>query len=334
MTLPSPAVVGTTPEPPPVAESPAMRELLRALLEVAPTPTTVLLLGQPGSGRGRLGRFLHLCSGRAGPCLEVRCDAPAEEAVAALRAAFAAADGGTVLLRQVGALAPSAQAALVGAFQERDPDAARGARVVATAEPSLGARAVEGLYRSELYYRLNVFPLAVPALRERPEDLAGLAEAILLEGSAGAPPPSLGDDALEALRERAGSVAELVRLLRPACTPGGGMVLALDLPGQAPTEARPAFPGELPLDLAQLERLAIEEALRRAGGNRTQAARLLNIGLRTLRNKLRTWREAGEEVLASPHSRQEAPALRGPGAAETAAILARSWARRSQERQA
>jgi two-component system, response regulator FlrC len=332
VTLPSPAA-DTAAEPAPIAESPAMRDLLRTLAEVAPTPTTVLLLGQAGSGRGRLGRFLHLHSGRAGPCLEVRCDAPAEEVIAALREAFAAAAGGTVILREVGALAPPAQSALVGALQERDPDASRGVRVVATAEPSLGARAVEGLYRSELYYRLNVFPAAVPGLRERPEDLAGLADSILREESAGAAPPSLDDGALEALRERAGSVGELVRLLRPACAPGAGTLTVRDLPGLPPAEARPAFPGELPLDLAQLERLAIEEALRRAGGNRTQAARLLNIGLRTLRNKLRAWREAGEEVLPSPRGRQEVPALRGPGAAETAAILARSWARRSQEGQ-
>jgi DNA-binding NtrC family response regulator len=310
-----------------------MRELIRALVEVAPTPTTVLLLGQPGSGRGRLGRFLHLRSGRPGPCVEVRCDAPAEEAISALRAAFTAAEGGTVLLREVGALAPIAQAALVGALQERDPTAPTGARVVATAEASLGARAVEGLYRSELFYRLNVFPVAVPPLRERPEDLAGLAESILREESEGAA-PTLGDDALEVLRERAGTVGDLVRLLKPACTPGAALVSASDLTGREAAEARLAFPGELPLDLAQLERLAIEEALRRAGGNRTQAARLLNIGLRTLRNKLRAWREAGEEVLPSPHARQEVPALRGPGAAETAAILARSWARRSQEGQA
>ncbi len=333
MTLPSDAI-DITAEPPPIAESPAMRELLRTLVEVAPTPTTVLLLGQPGSGRGRLGRFLHLTSGRTGPCLEVRCDAPSEETLAALRSAFAGAEGGTVLLREVGALSPAAQAALVGALQERDPDAARGVRVVATAEISLGARAVEGVYRSELYYRLNVFPVVVPGLRERPEDLAGLAESILRQESAGGAPPVLGDDALVELRERAGSVGELVRLLRPACAPGGGTVTARDLPGHEAAEGRAAFPGQLPLDLAQLERLAIEEALRRAGGNRTQAARLLNIGLRTLRNKLRAWREAGEEVLPSPHARQDVPALRGPGADETAAILARSWARRSQEGQA
>jgi hypothetical protein len=113
---------------------------------------------------------------------------------------------------------------------------------------------------------------------------------------------------------------------------GAHVISAAALFGPRPPRA--PFPAELPLDLGQLERLAIEEALRRAGGNRTQAARLLRIGLRTLRNKLRAWREAGEEVPPSPHARPDLPAPAGPGADVTAAILARAWARRSQERQA
>jgi DNA-binding NtrC family response regulator len=126
-----------------------------------------------------------------------------------------------------------------------------------------------------------------------------------------------------------GNVPELRDLIRRGVARSqGGAVEPGDLfdePAAAPT-----FPSAFPLDLVELERLAIGEALRRVNGNRTQAARLLNIGLRTLRNKLRAWRDAGEEVPPSPRARPEGPASARPGADATAAILARSWARRSQ----
>jgi DNA-binding NtrC family response regulator len=320
----------------PVAESPAMREAVRGLLEVAATPTTVLLLGAAGTGRGRLARWLHLTSGRTGACVELRCSV-ADRGLSTLRAALGEATGGTLVLRDVDALRGPAQAILARALQDRaaDPDAPR---VVATAAPDLPARAAAGAFRSELFYRLNVFPVAVPSLAERTEDLAGLATSILREDAGpDAPLPALASDALHALLSRPlpESVPELARLLRQARRPGAALLTADDLFGPRPAAAQLTFPEAFPLDLGQLERLAIEEALRRAGGNRTQAARLLHIGLRTLRNKLRAWREAGEEVPPSPHAaRHDLPAPRGPGAEETAAILARAWARTSQQRSA
>lgn len=321
---------------PPVAESPAMRDLVRTLGEVAPTPTTLLLLGPAGSGRGRLARLVHARSGRGGPCLEVRCDGEPERVLLALGRAIASAAGGSVILREVGALPAAGQAALVRALAERPDESGRAARLIATAGPGLAARAATGDFRSDLFYRLNVFPVAVPPLRKRLEDLAGLAESILLEeGGVDGPPRTLGDDALASLRAQPpASVGELALLLRRASARAGRTIGVADL-GLVPTPAAEArFPEELPLDLTRLERLAIEEALRRAGGNRTHAARLLGIGLRTLRNKLAAWRAAGEQVPPAPGARQDGPAPDGPGAAATAAILARSWARRSQERSA
>jgi DNA-binding NtrC family response regulator len=324
-------------DPRPVAESPVMREVLRTLEEVAPTPTTVLLLGAPATGRSRLGRFLHARSGRQGPCLELRCQAAAEAAPAALRGAVAASAGGTLLLREVGALPVESQAVLARALQDRQLDGEGSVRVVSTATPDLAARAAARAFRSDLFYRLDVFPIAVPALCERPEDLPGLAASILAEDAElrGVAPRTLSPGALDALRAHPcpGNVDELRELLRRGTRCAGGTLSAADLFGAAASDTAD-FPEELPLDLALLERLAILEALRRVRGNRTQAARLLHIGLRTLRNKLRAWREAGEEVIASPRARPELPAPAGPGAAETAAILARSWARRSQERSA
>jgi two-component system response regulator FlrC len=321
----------------PVAESAAMRDALHALEEVAQTPTTVLLLGAPGSGRGYLARHLHHLSGRAGPCVELRCQALGDRGMGALRPALTQAAGGTLILRDVDALRGPAQAILARALQDRADDELA-PRIVATAGPELPARAAAGAFRSELFYRLNVFPVTVPALAERPEDLGGLAASLLRQGAGPADPlPALAPEALAALRARElpEGLPELARLLRQARRPGAPVITLDDLFGQRPPAPRPSFPDAFPLHLGQLERLAIEEALRRAGGNRTQAARLLHIGLRTLRNKLRAWREAGEEVLPSPHAaRQDQPARHGPGAEETAAILARAWARGSQRRSA
>jgi two-component system response regulator FlrC len=331
-----PASAADAAELAPVAESPAMREALRAVQEVASTPTTVLLLGAPGSGRARLARHLHALSARPGACVTLHCQAD-DRALGGLRAALSAAARGTLILRDVDTLRAPAQAVLVRALQDR-PDDPPAPRIVATASPELASRAAAGAFRSELFYRLNVFPVAVPPLVERPEDLAGLAASLLREDAGpGDPLPALAEDALAALLAHPfpQGVTELARLLRQARRPGAPVITADDLFGPRPATPRPAFPEALPLDLAQLERLAIEEALRRAGGNRTQAAKLLRIGLRTLRNKLRAWREAGEEVPPSPHAtRQELPARREPGAGVTAAILAHPWARPSQERSA
>jgi DNA-binding NtrC family response regulator len=314
-----------------VAEGELMREVLRALHEVAPTPTTVLLLGERGTGRARLARLVHARSGRAGPCREIPCDSPARLAAWLRGDPLSAATDGTVILREVAALSAAAQAQLVRALQVRDAEGGRLDRIVAIAGPDLPARVAAGSFRSDLYYRLNVFAVAIPPLRDRSEDLALLAGSLLAEAALalGRPAPTLAVGALSALRARPlpGNVPELAGLLRRALQQAPGAVLeAADLFG---ADAPEAFPGGLPLDLGALERLAIGEALRRVHGNRTQAARLLNIGLRTLRNKLRAWREAGEAAPAS--ARTQAAATAGPGAEQTAAILARSWARRSHE---
>jgi len=335
MSIPAPSPAVAAPQDlAPVAESPAMREAARAIQEVAPAPTTVLLLGARGSGRGRLARWLHALSGRTGPLVEIDCASQAERTLSSLRPALAEAAGGTLVLREVCALKGAAQAILARALQDRGADTGA-PRIVATTTPDLAARVDAGAFRSDLFYRLHVFPVAVPALGERAEDLAGLAASILREEALpGAPVPALSEDALAALRGREyeDGIPALARCLRQARPPGAPAITALDLFGPRPPRA--PFPADLPLDLGQLERLAIEEALRRAGGNRTQAARLLRIGLRTLRNKLRAWREAGEEVPPSPHARPDVPTPGGPGADVTAAILSRAWARRSQERQA
>ena len=336
----------------PAAASPAMREALEAVHDVGPTPTTVLLLGESGTGKELVARLIHAESGRTGPWVAVNCAAlPAELLESELfgheRGAFTGASErhagrfeqahrGTLLLDEVSELPLPLQAKLLRVLQEREVDRLGGqrpvpvdVRVVATTNRDLAEMVRRGRFRSDLYYRLNVFPIVLPPLRERPEDLPLLAAEILEETALelGRPVPQLDGAALELLGQHPfpGNVRELRNLLSRAlvrCRGGvvGAAHLSLSLvtpvaPGPAagtramadpgelsspyPDDERarsPSYPPGLPLDLAELERLAVAEALRRMSGNRTHAARLLGIGLRTLRNKLRAYRETGVEV--------------------------------------
>ncbi len=336
---------GGVPERPraaePIASSPAMREVMEAAADVAATPTTVLLLGESGTGKELLARFLHERSGRTGAWVAVNGaalpgDLLASELFGPERGAFTGAwerragrfeqaEHGTLLLDEISELPLPLQAKLLRVLQEREIDRVGGhrplpidVRVVATANRDLGEMARRGLFRTDLYYRLSVFPIVLPPLRDRAADLEPLARALLADTARalGRPAPELDPSALDALRDRRfpGNVRELrnvleravVRCREPRLTAdhlrsGVGLVAvsAPPRPGAAPDPASDPVPAvtlpgpALPLDLGELERLAIAEALRRVNGNRTHAARLLGIGLRTLRNKLRLFRETG-----------------------------------------
>jgi two-component system response regulator FlrC len=385
-------------QPTPVAASPAMREVIEAARDVAPTLTTVLLLGESGTGKELLARFLHAESRRPGPWVAVNCAAlPAELLESELfghekgsftgaferRAGrFEQAQRGTLLLDEISELPLPLQAKLLRVVQEREVDRLGGqrpvpvdVRVIATSNRDLGEMVQRGLFRSDLYYRLNVFPIVLPPLRDRLEDLPALAAALIADASRelGRPAPLLDEAALVALRANPfrGNVRELRNMLERGLVRCRGPVLgaahlglsvgggqapalhgrqtpALHTPvfggGQTPAlhggqahavHARGqahALQGELPLDLGELERLAIAEALRRVRGNRTHAARLLGIGLRTLRNKLRTYREAGVNVEAA----EAAAGQLWPSASGAADEIRQPWrgalrARTSQE---
>ncbi|HTT69735.1 MAG TPA: sigma-54 dependent transcriptional regulator [Anaeromyxobacteraceae bacterium] len=362
--LENPAAALLPPEP--VAVSPAMREVLEAARDVAPTPTTALLLGESGTGKELLARFLHQHSQRPGAFVAVNCAAlPAELLESELfgheRGAFTGAaerragrfeqaQRGTLLLDEVSELPLPLQAKLLRVLQEREVDRVGGqrpipvdVRIIATSNRDLGQMVERGLFRADLYYRLNVFPIVLPPLRERREDLPALAEALVLDAAAalGRRPPALDLAALAALLTHPfpGNVRELRNLLERALVRCRGPVIGpahlhlhragpvADLPAIAPGAEAPA----LPLHLGELERLAIGEALRRAGGNRTHAARLLGIGLRTLRNRLRTYREAGVALeSADPAARHLWPVVL-PAPPHLAHAGERALARSSQK---
>ena len=332
--VPPAASLPRAPAPIPVAESAAMREVLGAVEDVAIGNTTVLILGESGTGKEVIARYIHRCSPRAsGPWVAVNCAAmPSELLESELfgheKGAFTGAgerrvgrieqaDKGTLLLDEISELPLALQAKLLRVLQEREVDRLGGGRpvpvdvrIIATSNRDLAQMVERKLFRADLYYRLFVFPIVLPPLRDRPDDIPALATHLLnkLAADLGRPAPTLADDALGGLARYRfpGNVRELGNILERAMVrcrfpvidlqfldlgiQPRSSVVALGRTERAPLPERRFLPEGVPIDLPSLERLAIQEALRREGGNRTRAARILGISLRTLRNKLRDYR--------------------------------------------
>lgn len=321
----------------PIAVDPHMLEVLALARRVAERDTTVLLTGESGAGKEVLFRYLHAHSRRAhGPAIAINCAAIPENMLEAIlfgyekgaftgayKAAegkFEQAQGGTLLLDEISEMSLTLQAKLLRVVQEREVERlgasrpiALDVRVIATSNRDLRAAVAAGQFREDLYYRLNVFPIRVPALRERPDDIVPLARHLLLRAAAasGCAAPSFTPAALEALRAWSwpGNVRELDNVVQRALVIADGRALdAADLcfEGRAatsPVAAAPAAPvadaataADASLDLRARERRTILDALLDAGGSRKRAAERLGISARTLRYKLARMREEGLEV--------------------------------------
>ncbi|RMF75894.1 MAG: sigma-54-dependent Fis family transcriptional regulator, partial [Acidobacteria bacterium] len=313
-----------------VAESPAFRMLLERVARAARTDSTVLLCGESGSGKEVVARAIHHRSRRAsGPFVAVNCAAlPAglleAELFGVRRGAFTGADrdrpghfqradGGTLLLDEVGELPLELQAKLLRALESREViplgsehGEAVDVRIVAATHRDLRCEVAEGRFRGDLFFRLSVIPLTIPPLRERPEDIRPLAEAFAREAAArtGLPAPRIGRDALARLARHPwpGNVRELRNVIERAVVLGAPEEirvedLSLDdwSPVAGAADDERLRPG---LTIAEAERILIERTLEAEGGNRTRASEKLGISVRTLRNKLRRFRE---ERQAAPH---------------------------------
>jgi two-component system response regulator FlrC len=299
---------------------PSLAAVLALVRAVAPRDTTVLVTGESGTGKELVARAIHGLSRRsAGPFVAVNSAAIPEHlveselfghekgaftgAVAARPGVFEAAAGGTVFLDEVGELPAAAQAKLLRVLQERTVTRLGATRtldvdfrLIAATHRDLEALVRQGRFREDLYYRIAVLPLALPPLRERPEDLVPLVERFLRELE-----PTravrLSPAAWERLRRHRwpGNVRELRNTVERALVLADGAVLEpRHLQLDTPTSVAPADGGGAPT-LREMERRAILEALEATGGNRKAAAERLGISLRTLQYRLKEYGLAGHD---------------------------------------
>ncbi len=311
-------------EPELVGQSAAMREVFKDIGLAAATDAAVLIVGESGTGKELVATALHRHSDRAaGPFIRVNCGALPEgliesELFGHEKGAFTGADRqkpgrferaarGTIFLDEVGELPLSAQAKILRVLQQREFERVGGtetlradARVISATHRDLSKEIAAGRFREDLFYRLNVARIVIPPLRDRPEDIPPLAEHILrrVERRHGWGELSISPEALATIRERPwpGNVRQLENALaRAVIAARGRTILPEHLDAEEPLD--PAIPAagdpveSLPLRalLAEVERRAIQRALRACGGNRTKTAERLGISRRQLFDKIREY---------------------------------------------
>ncbi|ABS24884.1 sigma-54 dependent transcriptional regulator [Anaeromyxobacter sp. Fw109-5] len=311
-------------EPELLGRSPGMEEVRSLVEKVARSRSTILVMGESGTGKEVVARAIHRGAGPDRPFVAINCGAIPEGlleselfghekgsftgAVGAKAGLFEVAGTGTLFLDEVGELPPHLQVKLLRVLQERrvrrvggQSDLAVGARIVAATNRDLGDEVRLGRFREDLYYRLNVIQIRVPPLRERKEDVPLFLEHFLerFAAEAGRPVPRLAPEAEGALlaHEWPGNVRELANVVERAVTLSGGTeivepaVLPPALRGRAAAlpEAQLQLPDvgmDLQAHLDAIERNLLEQALARAGGVKTEAARLLSLTFRSLRYRL------------------------------------------------
>jgi Nif-specific regulatory protein len=367
---PLPEIVGT---------APAMQDVYRLVRLTAPRSTTVLLVGETGTGKEVIARAIHKLSRRAtGPFVRVNCGALHENlleselfghikgsftgAVTDKVGRFEAAHGGTIFLDEINSTSPQLQLKLLRVIQERELERVGDTRtirvdvrVIAATNASLEEQVEEGRFREDLYYRLNVIPIALPPLRERRDDIAPLAQFFLRRyaDQHKCPVPELSPPVVEALRAHdwPGNVRELENTLerlivlsdggeitpdllrfgrpryalRPAKGAAGGG--GTDVRGLIRTLVRAGLQTPLPDGVKGyhpflvdgLERELIEEVMRQFGGTQIKAAERLGINRNTLHKKVEQYKaDDARAVAARPAPADAPPSANGDGPGEAA----------------
>ncbi len=313
-----------------ITEDHLMKKLLKMASSVAASTATVLIQGESGTGKELLARYIHLNSNRAGgPFVAINCASLPEGlleselfghekgsftgAVARKIGRFELAHQGTLLLDEISEMDISLQAKLLRVLQENEIDRVGGkepisidVRVIATTNRNLKQWVADGHFRQDLYYRLNVIPMVIPPLRLRRGDIRLLAEHFLNKyaQSNGKKVKSLSSSSLACLQamEWPGNVRELENIIaRGVLLSSGKEVepddLFLDEPERleraaANHSAQTGLDGSV-MTIREMERGLIEKALNETDGNRTHAAKILGISVRTLRNKLAEYKGLG-----------------------------------------
>ncbi|HET9528455.1 MAG TPA: sigma 54-interacting transcriptional regulator [Pyrinomonadaceae bacterium] len=317
-----------------IGQTPVIRRAIELALSVADTQTTVLIEGESGTGKELLANLIHFNSGREDqPYVKLNCGAIPEtlleselfghekgaftDARALRRGRFEEANGGTLFLDEVGEMSPSAQVKLLRVLQDGELTRVGGSEVIKTDVRVLAAsnvdlkRAVElGTFRQDLFYRLSVFPIRLPPLRERPEDIHPLVIHFLehYKQKTGRFITGISKDALQAMitYDWPGNVRELENAIERAVIIASGRQIEVeDLPdaiskialqerdrikverAKAASEGRTTtFQITVPSSMEEIERQAIEATLEYTSGDKSHAARLLDIGRKTLYRKL------------------------------------------------
>jgi transcriptional regulator with GAF, ATPase, and Fis domain len=303
-----------------VGESVAIRRVLAEIENVAPTQSTVLLLGETGTGKELFASALHDLSPRRGRAfVKVNCAAISPSLIeselfghekgaftGALQrrmGRFELAQGGTLFLDEIGELPLDAQAKLLRVVQEREIERIGGTktipidvRIICATNRNLEAEVLEKRFRSDLFYRLKVFPIHVPPLRERRDDVPLLVDTFVrtLGKQLGHVPTGVDETALALLRSYhwPGNIRELHNVLeRAAILARGRLIRPEDLPDlNLPAEAGDSFAeGALKPRVDSFERTLIEDALRNSGGNQSEAARQLHVNRATLSYKMKAY---------------------------------------------
>jgi DNA-binding NtrC family response regulator len=309
-----------------VGRSPLLLRALQRARAAATTGADVLIEAESGTGKELLAKFIHDSSERCGkPFIAVNCAAVPETlleselfghgrgaftgAVASRPGKFELANGGTILLDEIGEMPLNLQPKLLRALQEREFERLGEGRsvrvdirVVATTNVSLAEMVERGQFRADLYYRLNVIPLSLPPLRERRDDIPVLAvhfaEQFAAQRKMGV--PRLHQDFLARLQSHSwpGNVRELANFMRRVITLSGTMDIDADCfdtefhPHSTTRHSLPPLakvPAAAGTPIREIERQHLENTLALTDGNRTHAAEMLGISLRTLRNKIREY---------------------------------------------
>jgi two-component system response regulator AtoC len=306
-----------------LGNSPAMQRVYTLIERVAPADAPVLITGETGTGKELTARALHLGSSRkAGPFVAINCAAVPEnlleselfghakgaftDAKASRQGLFLEAQGGTLFLDEVAELPLSLQAKLLRALEERsvrpvgsDREITFDARLLSATHRDLESRVADGLFREDLYYRLNVLNVSLPPLRARSSDVLVLANEYLhrVANRSGKPVTSIAPEAARKLINYAwpGNVRELINAMeRAVALAEYNQITVADLPEkiQAFTSSHVLVVSNDPSELVSLEEVEKRYILRvvdAAGGNRTRAAEILRVDRKTLYTKLKTY---------------------------------------------
>ncbi|MCZ6732137.1 MAG: sigma-54 dependent transcriptional regulator [Gammaproteobacteria bacterium] len=298
-----------------IGQSAPMQEVGEIIRQIAPTPTSVLIEGETGTGKELAARAIHRLSKLSGPLVPVNCVAISPDlleselfghtkgaftgAHQARDGLFSFATGGILFLDEISEMPGTMQAKLLRVLESRrirpvgsDRELAVDARIVTATNKNLAEEVRKGRFREDLFYRLNVVTIKMPTLRQRPEDIPELVDFLgkTLAAELGVAPPTFSREDIHALQAYnwPGNVRELRNLIERAVLLGRLPSDIMSIQGSAPGRESPTSPFPAEWTLAEVEKSHMRRVLESAGGNKSEAARRLGISRKTLERKLRS----------------------------------------------